>query len=90
METLKRRFRKIRYANEAAAERTEYGKELDAFFALRVRVRGWGVEAVVSNYDDLSFERFQRTEGVVDAEVTPLSLEEIFLAVAGEEKGDAR
>lgn len=90
METLKRRFRKIQYANEATAARAEYGAELDAFFALRVKVRGWGVEAVVSNYDDLSFERFQRTEGVVDAEVSPLSLEEIFLAVVGEEKGGAK
>ncbi|MEO6324520.1 MAG: ABC transporter ATP-binding protein [Thermoanaerobaculia bacterium] len=87
METLKSRFRRIRYANEVTEERTEFGKELDPFFALKVKVRGWGVEAVVNNYDDPLFERFQRTEGVVDAEAAAMSLEEIFLAVAGEPKG---
>ena len=90
METLKSRFRRIRYANELTEERTEFGQELDPFFALRVKVRGWGVEAVVNNYDDPAFERFQKTEGVVDAEASAMSLEEIFLAVAGETKGVSR
>jgi len=84
METLRSRFRRIRYGNEITAARTVYGTELDAFDAVRVQVRGWGVDAVVSNYDDLAFERFRRTAGVVDAEVSAMSLEEIFLAVAGE------
>jgi ABC-2 type transport system ATP-binding protein len=83
-ETLKSRFRRIRYGNRATETRTAYGNELDAFEAVKVKVRGWGVDAVVSNYDDLSFERFRQTDGVVDAEVAPMSLEEIFLAVAGE------
>jgi ABC-2 type transport system ATP-binding protein len=87
METLKSRFRRICYANEITEQRTEFGKELEGFFALRVKVRGWGVEAVVNNYDDPVFERFQSTEGVVDAEASAMSLEEIFLAVAGETKG---
>ena len=39
------RFRKIRYRNEMTSTRTEYGTELDRFEAVRVRVRGWGVEA---------------------------------------------
>jgi ABC-2 type transport system ATP-binding protein len=83
-ETLKSRFRRIRYGNQITETRSAYGTELDAFEAVKVKVRGWGVDAVVSNYDDLSFERFRSTEGVVDAEVAPMSLEEIFLAVAGE------
>ena len=83
-ETLKSRFRRIRYGNEITETRSAYGTELDAFEAVKVKVRGWGVDAVVSNYDDLSFERFRQTDGVVDAEVAPMSLEEIFLAVAGE------
>jgi len=83
-ETLKSRFRRIRYGNSATETRAVYGTELDAFEAVRVKVRGWGIDAVVSNYDDLSFERFRSTDGVVDAEVAPMSLEEIFLAVAGE------
>lgn len=82
METLKSRFRKITYRNEITEGRTAYGNELDAFEAARVKVRGWGIEAVVSNFAEEPFERFRAAEGVVDAEVSPMSLEEIFTAVA--------
>lgn len=81
---LLRRFRRIRYRNEVTEERTAYGTELDAFDAVRVKVRGWGVEAIVSNFDDDVFTALAATEGVVDAEAEALSLGEIFLAVAGE------
>ena len=77
------RFRRIRYVNEVTEARTEYGNELDLFDAVRVRVRGWGVDAVVSNYDDDSFERFRSTEGVSDASAVDMSLGEIFAAVTG-------
>jgi len=84
LEGLKARFRRIRYANEATDERTEFGTELDAFDAVQVKVRGWGNEAVVSDYDDGKFDAFRAQDGVVDAEAGSMSLEEIFLAVAGE------
>jgi ABC-2 type transport system ATP-binding protein len=84
LETLKERFRRLRYANEQTEERAEYGQELAAFDAVRVKVRGWGVEAIVSNYEESSFARFTALEGVVDAESSSLSLEEIFIAIAGE------
>ena len=87
-ETVKSRFRRIRYGNRMTETRTAYGSELDDFDALRVRVRGWGIDAVVSNYDDGSFERFRRTDGVVDAEAAAMPLEEIFLAVTGEEPAE--
>ena len=90
---LKARFRRIRYANELTEERTEFGNELDAFDAVQVKVRGWGNEAVVSNHDDPKFEAFRAQDGVVDAEVASMSLEEIFLAVAGEKvpsRGEAK
>ncbi|MDL2716185.1 MAG: ABC transporter ATP-binding protein [Acidobacteriota bacterium] len=83
LETLKARFRRLRYANEQTEDR-EYGQELSAFDAVKVKVRGWGVEAIVSNYGDEAFTRFSALEGVVDAEASALSLEEIFIAVAGE------
>ena len=86
VETLKSRFRRIRYGNRITETRTEFGTELDAFDAVKVKVRGWGIDAVVSNYDEVAFERFRRTDGVVDAEVSAMPLEEIFLAVAGEKK----
>lgn len=78
------RFRRIRYANCMTETRTEFGNELDAFDALRVQVRGWGINAIVSNFEDSAFERFRRMDGVENAEAEPLSLEEIFAAVAGE------
>ena len=84
MEQLKSRFRRIRYGNRATETRTVFGDELDAFEAVRVKVRGWGIDAVVSNFEDSAFERFREQDGVVDAEVSALSLEEIFLAVAGD------
>ena len=84
LERLKSRFRRLRYGNEATEERTDFGQELAAFDAVRVKVRGWGVEAIVSNYGEESFARFSSLEGVVDAESSSLSLEEIFVAVAGE------
>jgi ABC-type multidrug transport system ATPase subunit len=81
---LRARFRRIRYANSVTETRTEFGNELDAFDALRVQVRGWGIDAIVSNFEDSAFERFRRMDGVENAEAEPLSLEEIFAAVAGE------
>jgi len=78
---LKSRFRKIRYRNEITSTRTEYGQELDLFDAVRVRVRGWGVEAIVSNYSAESFERFRQIDGVVGAEAVVMTLAEIFDAL---------
>jgi ABC-2 type transport system ATP-binding protein len=84
-----RRFRRIRYRNEVTEDRTAYGTELDAFDAVRVKVRGWGVEAVVSNFDEDAFAALAATEGVVDAEAEALSLREIFLAVAAKRPSPA-
>jgi ABC-2 type transport system ATP-binding protein len=84
LEALKGRFRRLRYANEQTEDPNSYGQELSDFDAVKVKVRGWGVEAIVSNYDDAAFARFSALEGVVDAEASALSLEEIFIALAGE------
>ena len=55
-------------------------------------MRSWGsgAEAIVSNYDELAFERFRAASGVNAAEIAPMTLEEIFVAVAGESEGGAR
>ncbi len=90
VETLKSRFRKIRYGNRITETRTEFGTELDTFESVRVKVRGWGVEAVVSNWDEGVFETFRRKDGVEGAESSAMSLEEIFLAVAGEAPSEAK
>lgn len=90
LEALKSRFRRIRYGNSATETRTAFGNELDEFEAVRVKVRGWGIDAIVSNFDEGAFERFRQVDGVVDAEAGPMSLEEIFVAIAGAEKSAAR
>ncbi|MBC8646461.1 MAG: ABC transporter ATP-binding protein [Thermoanaerobaculia bacterium] len=90
LEALKSRFRRIRYGNSATETRTAFGTELDEFEAMRVKVRGWGIDAIVSNFDEGAFERFRQVDGVVDAEAGPMSLEEIFVAIAGAEKSAAR
>ncbi len=87
LEALKARFRRIRYANKMTETRTEFGNELDAFEALRVQVRGWGIDAIVSNFEEPAFERFRAMDGVENASAEALSLEEIFMALVGEEKG---
>lgn len=86
LDVLKQRFRRIHYANEPVDDQV-LGAELDRFDAVRVKVRGWGVDAVVSNYDEAAFAGFQEQAGVVDAESAAMSLEEIFLAAVGEERG---
>ncbi len=78
------RFRRIRYVNELTETRTAFGTELDAFDAVRVQVRGWGIDAVVSNFDPEAFERFRAIDGVTNAEALTLTLTEILLAVAGD------
>lgn len=88
-ERLKSRFRRIRYANRITETRTAFGTELDAFDAVRVKVRGWGIDAIVSNFDEDAFERFRQIDGVSDASAEALPLEEIFLAVVGAEEGGA-
>jgi ABC-type multidrug transport system ATPase subunit len=80
-EALSARFRRLLYANEITPERTEYGNELDEFDAVRVRVRGWGTEAIVSNFTPEAFTRFTAIPGLADARAEELSLAEIFQAV---------
>ncbi|HET7437708.1 MAG TPA: ABC transporter ATP-binding protein [Thermoanaerobaculia bacterium] len=78
-ETLKSRFRRIRFASQALA--------LNNGALVAASVRQWGsggTEAVVSNYDDVAFERFRNATNLTSADVAPMSLEEIFIAVAGE------
>ena len=80
--TIAEQFRTIRYKSELTETRTEFGNELDLFEAVQVRVRGWGVEAIVSNFSADLFERFRETDGVVGAEALPLSVEKVFEAVS--------
>jgi ABC-2 type transport system ATP-binding protein len=78
METLKARFRRLRFARPVALE-------AGVLAVAAARAWGSGTEAVVTNYDELAFERFRGVSGADSAEVSPLSLEDIFIAVTGED-----
>jgi ABC-2 type transport system ATP-binding protein len=78
LETLKGRFRRIRFSAQPVA------LEAASFRTALVRSWGTGTEAVVSNYDDLTFERLRSNATIQSADVSAMSLEEIFIAVAGE------
>lgn len=78
-ETLKARFRRIRLSSQPLT--------LTSANLITATVRQWGTggtEAVVSNYDELEFERMREAVKITAADVTPLSLEEIFIAVTAE------
>ncbi len=75
LETLRARFRRIRFAGAAEALPMKVAT---------ARAWGSGTEAVVTNFDEDVFEDF-RTR--VSAEAAALTLEEIFFAVTGEERG---
>jgi ABC-2 type transport system ATP-binding protein len=81
VETLKARFRRIRFASQPMA--------LAQANLVTATVRQWGTgtEAVISNYDDVAFARLRGESQLPVAEVSPMSLEEIFIAVAGEQPG---
>lgn len=83
METLKWRFRRLRYVSTP----TEADSSLQPLSTMAVRRWGTGYEAIVSNFDDLTFEGFRNTSGARDVEVSPMSLEEIFLAVSEQSAG---
>jgi ABC-2 type transport system ATP-binding protein len=74
LEPLKARFRRIRFPAQPVA------LEQSALRTAFVRNWGAGAEAVVTNYDDVAFERLRSS----NAEVSAMSLEELFIAVDGE------
>jgi len=81
VDALKSRFRRIRFAAQPVA--------IDTTVLRPTVMRSWGggSEAIVSNYDDLAFERMRSASNIVSAEVEAMSLEEIFIAIAGETSG---
>jgi ABC-2 type transport system ATP-binding protein len=78
VDALKSRFRRIRFAAQPVA--------IDTAVLRPTIMRSWGggAEAIVSNYDDLTFERMcSASKTIGAAEVEAMSLEEIFIAIAG-------
>jgi ABC-2 type transport system ATP-binding protein len=80
LDRLKGRFRRIRCGDPAATS------GFDPFSTVAVARRDWGVDAVVSNFDDERLEQFRHAHEGADVEVGSLSLEEIFVALLGNEE----
>jgi ABC-type multidrug transport system ATPase subunit len=84
METLKRRFRRVSFPRS----REQEVPALEALAPVAVAASGWAVEAVVSNYDEERFTALRPAGPPIPggAEVSALTLEEIFIALTGEGK----
>ena len=83
MEAMKARFRRIRCARPAPGDRAAW----TPFVTVAERSREWGLEAVVSNFEEGAFAAFVAQAGLRDVEVGTLSLEEVFVSLAGEGGG---
>ena len=80
LDSLKGRFRHVRCSNPAGVS------SFDPFVTVAVTRRDWGVDAVVSNFDEERVERFRQAHEGADVEIGSLSLEEIFVALLGDEE----
>ncbi len=77
LDALKARFRRIRCGGSSGSSSWE------PFSAATAAERDWGREAIVSDFSEERLEAFVARSGSRDVEVGALSLEEIFLCLAG-------
>jgi ABC-2 type transport system ATP-binding protein len=79
VESLKSRFRKIRFVRKNGGAAV-----LTPLVAIRTRALGAAVEAEVADFEESRFLDFQSRSDIDQAEAGPMSLEEIFMAMVGE------
>ena len=89
MEGLKARFRRLRCIRGDATSQEAIETALRGLEVAESRYVGSAVDAVVGCVDESSISRFREAVEVTDFELDPLSLEEIFVALCGEESGGA-
>ena len=87
VETLKARFCRLIWSetSEVSSERIEAG--LQHLDVIASGAAGGATGAVVGGFSEISFGRFRQEAPVDVTWVEPLSLEEIFIALCGEERG---
>jgi ABC-2 type transport system ATP-binding protein len=81
LETLKSRFRRLRFGTTTADPDPALDRELASLGSLGLVRGSWGLETVLSRFDEGAFGRLTARADVVGAEVSGMSLEEIFIAV---------
>jgi len=89
LEALRARFRRVSFRRRPASVGEAGSSRLEALGALAVAGSSLGFEAVVSSFSDDTFARFSASPEVVDPQARAMSLEEIFVAVAGDGPGGA-
>jgi ABC-2 type transport system ATP-binding protein len=89
MEGLKARFRRLRCVRGAATSSEAIEAALARLDVAESRHVGAVVDAVVGRADEASIAGFREVVDVTDFELEALSLEEIFVALCGEEPGGA-
>jgi ABC-2 type transport system ATP-binding protein len=87
MDGLKRRFRRLRCLRAKATTVEHVERSLEPLEVADLRCIGTGVDAVVGRADGDSVAAFRNAVEVTDLELEPLSLEEIFIALCGDEEG---
>jgi len=90
MEGIKDRFRRLRCVLTDGASSDDIESALQPLDPAVVRVVGAGIDAVVGRADGEAVVRFRETVGITDLELESMGLEEIFVALCGDEEGGAR
>ncbi len=86
IESLKGRFRRVRFGGVPTAGQTGVLPELGA---LAVERGAWGAAAVLSRFDEAAYAHLCELGGTSQPEISGMSLEEIFIAVHGND-GEVR
>jgi ABC-2 type transport system ATP-binding protein len=85
MDGLKERFRRLRCVLSNGISVDEVGQALEPLEPVAVRVVGAGVDAVIGRADHDAVRGFRETTGIAELELEPLGLEEIFVAICGDD-----
>jgi ABC-2 type transport system ATP-binding protein len=87
MAELKGRFRRLRCVRGEEVTTDDLERTLAPLDPVVTRFVGAGVDAVIGHADPGEVEKFKSATAAAEIEIEPLSLEEIFVALCGEDEG---
>jgi ABC-2 type transport system ATP-binding protein len=89
MTGLKERFRRLRCVLRNEVSSRDVASAIEPLEPASVRAVGVGLDAIVGNTDHELVESFRAAVGVSEISLESIGLEEIFIALCGNEKGGA-
>jgi ABC-2 type transport system ATP-binding protein len=89
LEVLKARYCRLTWIEKEGLSRERINAGLKHLGAIHTAAKTRPNEAVVENFSELGFDRFRQEATVEVDRIDSLSLEEIFIALCGDEKGGA-